>query len=150
VERGADLVVVRMPGIVDDPLPLVVVPMKALAVPVVVGQHVLDEVVERLGKLALRVERINEELPFVFEGRLWWLERVVQRRDLARGFPVPNLEQNAPAVAAGLDAVRLAQQVRAGKKPSYFTTVIERDSLRARSGKSWSNGAIVMVDLLAR
>ncbi|MGA7121060.1 MAG: hypothetical protein WBY94_13230 [Polyangiaceae bacterium] len=33
VERGADLVVIRMLPVVDDPLPLVVVPMKALAGP---------------------------------------------------------------------------------------------------------------------
>ena len=33
MERGADLVVIGMLRVVDDPLPRFVVPMKALAVP---------------------------------------------------------------------------------------------------------------------
>jgi hypothetical protein len=55
VERGADLPVVRMLGIVDDLLPRVLVPLKTLAVLVIGDEHVLDEVVERVGEIALRV-----------------------------------------------------------------------------------------------
>ncbi len=99
-------------GIIDDAFPHFVVTNKPVMVAAVVRDHLREQRQKGLGELRLRVQRIEKHLALVVKGRFRGLERVVDGGRLRLSLRVNDVQQHAPAVAAGLGAVSLHEQER--------------------------------------